>query len=158
MIGNLPRGGVFSKKCSIYSLLKSLHTLLIDTESPHGSLWDTKIPGLCGEYPALPNTAFQRPYSGHVSKRRPAGAWGNWISIGIQQNSFYSVLLFLKKKWSSTDQLAPLEEDERHPFSRASHDHLLWQGFTFVSFNVNLQDHFFCLYACLVGKGAFLWF
>ena len=59
----------------------------------------TKIPGLCGEYPALPNTAFQRPYSGHVSKRRPAGAWGNWISIGIQQNSFYSVFLFCKKSW-----------------------------------------------------------
>ena len=36
-----------------------------------------QIPGLCGEYPALPNAAFHRKYSGHVSNRRPAGAWGN---------------------------------------------------------------------------------
>ena len=81
---------------------------------------------------------------------------------GIKFQSEFNKIVFTlsccfckKLNWSSTDQLAPLEEDERYPFSRASHDHLLWQGFTFVSFNVNLQDHFFCLYACLVGKVPF---
>ena len=80
----------------------------------------------------------------------PEGIRFKW---GAKAKNQYNVFFCKKLNWSPTDQLAPLEEDERYPLSRASHDHVLRQGFAFVSFDVNLQDQLFCLCACLVEKG-----
>ena len=147
------RGACLFKKCSIYSLLKSLHTLLIDTESPQLILKYLDYVGSTRLCQILPSNDHTQDMSRNGDLLEPGG-----IKFQSEFNKIVFTLSFCfwkKLNWSSTDQLAPLEEDERYPFSRASHDHVLWQGFTFVSFNVNLQDHFFCLYACLVGKVPF---